>query len=125
MNWYAFMNIFSQRNFLRISEISTKTFVRTLIFGLILIFSVEEAIGAHALALGYEPKYKPGFTHFDYVNPTAPKGGSVALGWLGGFDSLNPFLLKGTAPVGLAFLVFETLAIESWDEPFSAYGLLA
>lgn len=78
-----------------------------------------------ALALGYTPAYPPGFTHFNYVNPAAPKGGSLVMAAFGSFDSLNPFLLKGLPAVGLGSLVFETLLEKSWDEPFSMYGLLA
>lgn len=83
------------------------------------------AQAAPALALGYEPGYPPGFSHFKYVNPAAPKGGALVLSAAGSFDSLNPFLLKGMAAAGLGMLVFETLLERSLDEPFSAYGLLA
>ncbi len=78
-----------------------------------------------AQALGYQPKYAAGFDHFDYVNPTAPKGGEVTLSTLGNYDSLNPFLLRGIGATGLSPLVFETLMVSSLDEPFSQYGLLA
>jgi microcin C transport system substrate-binding protein len=80
---------------------------------------------APAQALGYEPAYAPGFAHFNYVNPTAPKGGSVNLSAVGSFDSLNPYTLKGQAAAGLDALMFETLMASSMDEPFSQYGLLA
>ncbi len=83
------------------------------------------AIAAYGLALGAAPKYPPGFTHFDYVNPDAPKGGEIVLSSMGSFDKLNPFTLKGTAPAGLTDLVFETLVVQSDDEPLSIYGLLA
>ncbi len=83
------------------------------------------AQAAHALAWGDVPKYPPGFTHFDYVNPDAPRGGSLNLNGFGSFDKLNPFTLKGIAAAGLGTLVFETLAEASEDEPFSMYGLLA
>ena len=78
----------------------------------------------YAVALGNKPKYPAGFSHFDYINPNAPKGGELTLYALGGFDSLNPYLLKGISTAGLN-LVFETLMTESQDEPFTAYGLLA
>jgi microcin C transport system substrate-binding protein len=71
-----------------------------------------------------ELKYKPGFAHFDYVNPAAPKGGSVNLSELGTFDTFNPLLNKGNLATGLG-LVFEPLMKRSLDEPFSNYGLLA
>ncbi len=69
-------------------------------------------------------RYGPGFRHFDYVNPDAPKGGLVKLAAVGTFDSLNPFILKGVPAAGIGNL-FETLAIGSGDEAFSQYGLLA
>jgi microcin C transport system substrate-binding protein len=83
-----------------------------------------EVPAAPSAALGYTPKYKPNFKHFDYVNPDAPKGGELILSGFGNFDSFNPYLLKGIAAAGLS-LVFETLMEKSQDEPFSLYGLLA
>ncbi|MDE2029362.1 MAG: ABC transporter substrate-binding protein [Alphaproteobacteria bacterium] len=76
------------------------------------------------IALHGEPKYKPGFTHFDYVNPNAPKGGTLHLASIGTYDTLNPFTLKGVAADG-AGMVFETLMASSLDEPFSEYGWIA
>jgi microcin C transport system substrate-binding protein len=80
---------------------------------------------AHAIAWGDEPKYRPGFQSFDYVNPAAPRGGTVNLAGFGSFDKLNPFTLRGLSAAGLWFLMFETLAEASDDEPFTMYGLLA
>jgi microcin C transport system substrate-binding protein len=92
----------------------------------LLLFALRSAAGAaHGLALGSVPKYPPGYEHFDYVNPAAPKGGELVLSALGSFDKLNPYTLKGTAPAALGHLVFETLVVQSEDEPFSVYGLLA
>jgi len=82
-------------------------------------------LAAHALAWGDTPKYPPGFAHFDYVNPQAPRGGTLSLAGYGSFDKLNPFTLRGLAAAGLGTLMFETLAVSSDDEPFSMYGLLA
>jgi len=65
------------------------------------------------------------FDHLPYANPEAPKGGQLVTGNTGGFDSLNPFILKGTAPWQLRFLGYESLMGRNWDEPFSLYGLLA
>jgi microcin C transport system substrate-binding protein len=83
------------------------------------------AQAAHAIAWGEKPKYPPGFSHFDYVNPQAPRGGSINLAGYGSFDKVNPFTLKGIAANGVGTLMFETLAEGSLDEPFSMYGLLA
>ena len=71
------------------------------------------------------PSTRPGFTHFPYVNPDAPKGGRIVLGALGTFDSLNPFIIKGVTPAGLREYVYESLMARSGDEPFSLYGLIA
>lgn len=78
-----------------------------------------------AMGMGYEPKYPPGYEHFDYVNPQAPKQGELTMMGLGTFDSLNPYLLKGISAGGLGTLVFESLLEKSMDEPFSEYGLIA
>jgi len=80
----------------------------------------------HATALTGEPKYPPGFKHFDYVNPDAPKGGRVRMASQGGFDTFNPILPRGNPAVGLGY-VFESLMKPSLDElNISAeYGLLA
>src|SRR5262245_20453793 len=79
---------------------------------------------AHGLSMYGDLKYGPGFTHFDYVNPRAPKGGRVTLAAIGTFDTLNPFILKGVAAAGIGN-VFATLTVQSYDEPFSEYGLVA
>ena len=90
-----------------------------------LLLAWTRAFAVPAMGMGYEPKYPPDFTHFDYVNPDAPRGGDVTLVGLGTFDSLNPYLLKGISADGLGSLVFERLLEKSLDEPFSEYGLLA
>jgi microcin C transport system substrate-binding protein len=83
-----------------------------------------KTIRAHGLAMHGAPKYGPGFTHFDYANPDAPKGGDVRLSAIGSFDSSNPYILKGDPAAGIG-AVFETLLASSGDEAFSEYGLLA
>ncbi len=70
------------------------------------------------------PAYPPDFPAFSYVNPDAPKGGTLRLTVTGGFDTLNPHVVKGVPAAGLSY-VFETLMARSWDEPFSLYPLLA
>lgn len=78
----------------------------------------------HCLSLYGDCKYGPEFKHFDYVNPDAPKGGSVKLAETGTFDNLNPFILKGVKAPGIGDL-FESLMVQSMDEPQSMYGLVA
>lgn len=82
----------------------------------------------HAYAQFGDIKYAADFSHFDYVNPQAPKGGEIALvapSRASSFDKYNPFTLKGSAPPALNSLVFETLLVGTLDEPTTAYGLLA
>jgi microcin C transport system substrate-binding protein len=79
---------------------------------------------SHAIAMHGEPKYPPGFRHFDYVNPDAPKGGELRLAAEGSYDSFHPFIPRGTAAAGSATM-FESLLVGSADEPFTEYGLLA
>ena len=88
------------------------------------ILSTAHAIPVHGLAMHGDLKYPPNFHHFEYVNPDAPKGGTLRLSAIGTYDNLNPFILKGIAPASNGFL-FDTLAAQSQDEPFSEYGLVA
>ncbi len=63
-----------------------------------------------------QPGYKPGFAHFNYVNPDAPKGGTARLsGSSPTFDTLNPILPKGVPADGLG-LVYESLMTPAFDE---------
>lgn len=111
--------------------------LRVLFGFLILGVSCSSSVwAAHGLGMGYEPKYKAGFQHFDYVNPNAPKGGTLKLSASGSFDKLNPFTLRGRPAIGMGYsgngfvfaeygLLFDSLTTSSEDEPFSRYGLLA
>ena len=78
---------------------------------------------SHAISLHGQPKYDNDFSHFDYANPKAPKGGSLKLALTGTYDSFNPWISKGNAS-GVAYLIYETLLVRSWDEPLSKYGVL-
>ena len=89
---------------------------------------VAPAWGAHGYALWGDLKYLPGFTHFAYVNPQAPKGGEIRLvsnQRTSTFDKYNPFTIKGSAPAYLAGLMFDSLLAGSLDETAAGYGLLA
>ena len=83
------------------------------------------AFASPSIALGYTAKYPANFKHFDYVNPNAPKGGELILNGNGNFDSFNNFALKGVKAEGLGELVFESLMVQSADEPYSLYAHLA
>jgi len=98
-------------------------------FGLVPIAAVAQTppatpIRTHALSLLGEPALPADFPHWPWVNPTAPKGGEVALTALGSFDSFNAFILRGTAAVGLTNL-YDSLLIESADEASTEYAHLA
>lgn len=79
----------------------------------------------HGIAMYGTPALPPDLVALPYVNPDAPKGGRIVFGETGGYDSLNPFVLKGRAPWGLRTHVYESLLGRSWDESFTLYGLLA
>jgi microcin C transport system substrate-binding protein len=102
--------------------------MRTLIAAVALLFAAPAAWAAHGYALWDDLKYPPGFAHFDYVNPDAPKGGEIRLvgnSRASTFDKYNPFTIRGNAPTYLATLMFDTLLAGSLDEEGAAYGLLA
>ncbi len=99
-----------------------------LIWAVLLFSACLPSWAAHAYAQFGDIKYPPGFSHFEYANPSARKGGDISLVApvrVSTFDKYNPFTLKGTAPSGLSLLVFETLLTGTYDEPTTAYGLLA
>jgi len=77
------------------------------------------------IAMYGDPALPPDFVSLPYADPDAHKGGTIVFGELGGFDSLNPYILKGQAPAAIQTHVFETLMARNWDEPFGLYGLLA
>lgn len=88
----------------------------------------DAAVWSHAFAIYGEPKYLAGFTHYDYVNPEAPKRGTLNLGnpdRRSSFTRLNPYLLKGSGAFGSQFFSFETLCDPSQDEAGVMYGLVA
>ena len=93
--------------------------------GLFSVLLPASAEPRHGIAMHGEPLYPAQFTHFGYVNPETPKGGELRYAVIGSFDSLNPFIVQGTAALGLRESVFESLMARSYDEPFSLYGLLA
>src|SRR5262249_30081941 len=80
----------------------------------------------HGLSLFGELKYPPGFKHFDYVNPTAPKAGNVRMIAFGTFDNFNEVIagLRGSIAAG-AGLLSDTLLVSALDEVSTEYGLLA
>lgn len=80
---------------------------------------------SHGIAMYGDPALPPDFVSLPYLNPEAPKGGTLVSGNEGGFDSLNPYVITGNPPWQLRFLISESLMYRSQDEPFTVYGLLA
>ncbi len=101
--------------------------VRPVIAGIASIFcaTFAQTDSTHGIAMYGDPALPPDFVSLPYANPDAPKGGRVVFGNTGGYDSLNPFVQKGTVPWQLRFWTHEGLMGRSWDEPFTLYGLLA
>ena len=103
---------------------------RFCVWVLVLVFGGARSLMADAVLSGHAmtmfdneiPKYAATFPYFDYVNPTAPKGGTLRLAVDGTFDSFNSFIPKGNAASTGSV---ETLLVNSADEPFTAYGLVA
>lgn len=79
----------------------------------------------HGIAMHGELKYKKDYQHFSYVNPDAPKGGTLNLGVQGTFTSLNPLNIRGGGAAGIRAYLYESLLARGLDEPFSLYGLIA
>lgn len=84
-----------------------------------------QAAPAHGIAMYGAPALPPDFVALPYADPDAPRGGRIILPEVGSYDSLNPFVQRGTAPWGVGLLTVETLLARSWDEPFTLYGWLA
>lgn len=96
----------------------------------ILAAAAAPAAPSHAIAMHGEPSLPADFAHFPYVNPDAPKGGTVNYAAPGTFDSVNPFIVQGSGARGVLDLVFgynvfDSLMQRSADEPFTLYPLLA
>ncbi|SIS76762.1 extracellular solute-binding protein [Neptunomonas antarctica] len=104
------------------SVLSYKNIVISLL--LLSLSSFSSATTQHGLSMHGDLKYPADFTHFDYTNPDANKGGDIKEWALGTFDSFNGFIIKGTSADGLG-LIYDSLMSKSLDEPFSQYGLLA
>ena len=118
----------SRRSFLK-SGIAVGLGVTTLVGKPLVGWASNEL---HGLSVFGPLKYAPGFPHFDYINPDAPKGGLfsfTAPSWAYNqnpqtFNTLNGFVLKGDAPPRIEML-FDTLMVRAWDEPDAIYCHLA
>lgn len=103
----------------------------SLLVALLALLSGPQLLSAapqHALTVyGEAPRYPADFKHFDYVNPDAPKGGSMrrSAQEIGQFDHLMPYLDKGTGVSQINGMLYSPLAVRSLDEPYTVYGLVA
>ena len=103
-----------------------------LIFGLVTILGTavvfsnqdQKIIVSHGISKFGNLKYPSDFRHFDYVNPSAPKGGEISIATYGNFDSINPYSRKGQSGA-LSSIFFESLLVDNADEVSSVYGLIA
>ncbi len=98
-----------------------------LIFAAVITFqsSPGRAEPTYAIAMQGKPALPADFKNLPYANPNAPKGGVYRRAVVGGFDSLNPLIVKGRAAVGLRLYVYESLLARNRSEPFTLYGLIA
>ncbi|WP_153491519.1 extracellular solute-binding protein [Burkholderia cepacia] len=90
--------------------------------------ALASAVAAPAIAQFGAPKYPAGFTHFAYADPDAPDDGTLAFqnyNEAQSYDSLNPFLVRGSPAPDIKNLMFDTLMQRSWDELASEYALIA
>ncbi|MFV3402903.1 extracellular solute-binding protein [Pseudomonas sp. NY15463] len=101
------------------------------VFGCIALLCLAlqaQAAPSHALTVyGEAPRYPVNFRHFDYVNPDAPKGGSLRRSAtdIGQFDHILPYIDKGTGVSEIDGLLYAPLAVRAFDEPYTVYGLIA
>ena len=106
-----------------------KQFKQVVCFILLTCPALSHAKISTGLALYGTPKYGDSFKHYEHVNPNAPKGGKLTLSATGSFDSLNPFVIKGTPAAGLtplySSLFYVTLLDHSHEEVFTEYAYLA
>ncbi|WP_249172065.1 extracellular solute-binding protein [Burkholderia vietnamiensis] len=91
-------------------------------------FAPSAAEAANAISQYDQPKYSANFTHFDYADPDAPNDGTLNFenyDTAQSYDSLNPFLTRGSPAPDIKNLMFDTLMQRSWDELASEYALIA
>nr|WP_245413659.1 extracellular solute-binding protein [Mangrovicella endophytica] len=91
--------------------------------------AVTQGEWSESISLIKPSRYPADFKHYDYVNPDAPKGGTLHSVAIGSFDSFNPFIVRGTPAAGLANfgggLLYDTLMDQSTDEPSTSHAMIA
>jgi len=90
----------------------------------VLLGAAPKIIVSHAISVHGQPRYKPGFKNFEYVNPNAPKGGTLRLASLGTYDNFNRYAQRGVAADDSTSF-YDTLLTASLDEAEMYYGLIA
>jgi peptide/nickel transport system substrate-binding protein len=110
---------------MRHTGLQSKKFLATALLTLMLGAGPAAGAPSHGLAMHGAPALPANFDHLPYARADAPKGGAFVIGATGGYDSLNPFVVKGRAPWEIRAHTVESLMARNWDEPFSLYGLLA
>ena len=113
-----------------LSKLYSFNFKFLIAFSVIVLFLVNIAhsddhiIKSHGISTFGELKYEKDFTHLEYVNPNAPKGGEVSIWAFGSFDSMHPYTTKGRSG-SLSSIFFESLLTGTSDEIDASYGLIA
>ena len=113
-----------------LSKLYSFNFKFLIAFSVIVLFLVNVAhsdghiIKSHGISTFGELKYEKDFTHLEYVNPNAPKGGEVSIWAFGSFDSMHPYTTKGRSG-SLSSIFFESLLTGTSDEIDASYGLVA
>ena len=102
-----------------------KTIIRNSIVALLVCFSTVADAAEKNISLYNTPKYSDDFTHFEYVNVQAPKGGKIVMPEYGGFDNFNPFIFKGSASGTVAGLIWDSLGYSPVDDIATVYPLIA
>jgi peptide/nickel transport system substrate-binding protein len=110
---------------MRHTELRCKRFFATALLTALLAAAPAFGAPSHGMAMHGAPALPADFTYLPYARPDAPQGGRFVIGATGGFDSLNPFIVKGRAPWEIRAHTVESLMARNWDEPFTLYGLLA
>lgn len=83
----------------------------------------QTTITAHGISTFGDLDLPADFAHLPYVNPDAPKGGEISEATFGGFDSMNPFSVKGRAAAGSSAML-ESILVATADEIGASYCLL-
>ncbi|MDC6110089.1 extracellular solute-binding protein [Serratia rubidaea] len=103
---------------------SMRVFAALVLAALSLGLHAEQLNESYAFALLGDPKYSNDFSHYDYVNPAAPKGGDIRLAAIGSYDNFNPYAGRGV-PGQRTGELYDPLFATSDDEPASYYPLIA